>query len=141
MAARSMLFRNPAGHAGLWATLASLASALARFFETRITLASKEAKGAVAHLFGAIVCLMIALMLTLTGYVFLIVFAIVGLAHLIGVSWIWVTLVIALIHFAIALFCLVIARGQMKHPLFQETRMVLKEDSEWLKNLDQANHP
>ena len=51
-----------------------------------------------------VACAVIALVLTLTGYVFLIVFAIVGIAHLLGVSWIWVSLVVALIHFAGALF-------------------------------------
>jgi len=71
------------------------------------------------------------------GYVFLIVFAVVGIAHLLGVSWIWVALVFALLHFAGALLCVVIARAQLKKPMFRDTAAVLKEDTEWLKNLDQ----
>ena len=133
-----MTFRNPAGHKGLRASLATFVSSGVRFVESRLSLASKEAKAALMRIVVLVACAVIALVLTLTGYVFLIVFAIVGIAHLIGVSWIWVALVVALIHFAGALFALIIARGQMKHPLFADTASVLKEDTEWLKNLDQT---
>ncbi len=133
-----MQFRNPAGHQGLVASLGSLISSGARFLESRLTLASKEAKAAVIHLVTVVACALAALVLVLTGYVFLIVFAIVGLARLIGVSWIWVALFVALVHFAGALLCLIIARGQIKRPVFRDTAAVLKEDTEWLKNLDQA---
>jgi len=79
--------------------------------------------------------------LLLFGYIFLLVFAIVGLAHLIGISWIWMALILALLHFAGALFSLIIARGQAKHPMFRDTASVLKEDTEWLKTLDQTKRP
>lgn len=133
-----MTFRNPAGHKGLRANLAALVSSGTRFIESRLSLASKEAKSALLRIATLVACAVIALVLTLTGYVFLIVFAIVGVAHLLGISWIWVSLVVALIHFAGALCCVVIARGQMKHVLFRDTAAVLKEDTEWLKNLDQT---
>ena len=84
-----------------------------------------------------VTCAIIAAMLSLIGSIFLIVFAIVGIAHLLQISWIWVALVVALLHFAGALLCLIIARAQVKHPVFPETKSVLKEDTEWLKNLDQ----
>ena len=77
----------------------------------------------------------------LFGYVFLIVCLVVAIAHSIGVSWVWTALVVALLHFAGALFCLIIARGQLKRPVFRDTASVLKEDTEWLKNLDQAKRP
>lgn len=133
-----MQFRNPAGHQGLFGSLGSLVSSCARFLESRFALASKEAKAAVIHLVTLVACGMAALVLILTGYVFLIVFAIVGLAHLLGISWIWVALFVALLHFAGALLCLVIARGQLKRPVFRDTAAVLKEDTQWLKNLDQT---
>ena len=132
-----MPFRNPAGHAGLRANLTSLVSSAAHFFESRLALASKEAKAAVVHLITLVACLIAAIVLVLCGYVFLIAFALVGIAHLLGVSWIWVALVFALLHFAGALVCVVIARGNLKRPVFRDTAAVLKEDTEWLKNLDQ----
>ena len=51
---------------------------------------------------------------------------------------IWVALGFALLHFGAVLLCLIIARAQVKHPLFRETSSVLKEDTRWLKNLDQS---
>ncbi|MBA3830526.1 MAG: phage holin family protein [Chthoniobacterales bacterium] len=138
MADRSMLFRNPAGYAGLWANCAALLSSGAHFLESRLALASKEAKAAGIHLATLVACFVAAALLGLLGYLLLIVFAIVGLAHLFGVSWIWIALVVALLHFGGAIVCVVIARGQFKRPVFRDTATVLKEDTEWLKNLNQA---
>ncbi len=88
-----------------------------------------------------VVCLVVALVLSLLGFVYLVVFAIVGIAHLLGVWWLWVALGVGLLHFVVALFCLIIARAQAKHPMLQDTATVLKEDTEWLKNLDQKKRP
>ena len=138
MAEGSMPFRNPAGHRGLRQNLKSLIASLTHFVESRVKLAASESKAALRHLLVALVCAVGALVLSLLGFVYLIVFAIVGIAHLLGVSWIWVALAVALIHFAVALVCLVVARGTLKHPIFRDTTSVLKEDTEWLKNLDQT---
>jgi uncharacterized membrane protein YqjE len=136
--AGSMRFSNPAGYPGLSANLSALVSSGTRFIESRLALASKEAKSFFLRLVLLVGCVIGAAILLLLGYLFLLVFAIVGIAHLIGISWIWVALVVALLHFVGALFCLILARGQMKHPMFRETAGVLKEDTAWLKNLDQA---
>jgi uncharacterized membrane protein YqjE len=136
--AAPMRFTNPAGYSGLGANLAAFASSGARFIESRFALASQEAKDALLRIVTLVACVIGAALLLLLGYLFLIVFAIVGIAHLIGVSWIWIALVVALLHFGGALVCLVLARGQMKHPMFRQTAGVLKEDTEWLKNLDQT---
>lgn len=132
-----MRFRNPAGYPGLGANLKAFLGSGMRFVETRLSLATKEAKGTLLRLVTLLACAVIALVLVLLAYLLLMAFAIAGIAHLLGVWWIWVALVWALLHILIAFFCLVIARGQLKHPMFQETRGVLKEDTEWLKNLDQ----
>ena len=141
MAEGSMRFRNPAGHAGLRPNLKALIASFTQFVESRLKLAARESKAAVRHLVTMLVCAIAALVLSLLGFVYLIVFAIVGIAHLLGVSWIWVTLVVALLHFAIALLCVIIARGNLKHPILHDTTSVLKEDTEWLKNLDQKKRP
>src|SRR2546423_9052172 len=133
-----MPFRNPAGYAGLRQNLASMVSSLAHFFGSRFELAAKESKAALVHLLTLVGCLLAAALLALLGYLFLIVCLVVGIAHWIGISSAWTVLVAALLHFAGALFCAVIARGQFKRPMFHDTAAVLKEDTEWLKNLDQA---
>jgi uncharacterized membrane protein YqjE len=141
MAGRPMPFRNPAGHAGLRQNLISFVASLAQFFQTRLQLAVRESKAAVGHLVLMVACGIGAAVLLLFGYIFLLVFAIVGIAHLVGISWTWMALILALLHFAGALVCLVIARGQAKHPMFRDTATILKEDTEWLKNLDQTKRP
>ena len=133
-----MLFRNPAGHAGLRQNIASFIASLTQFIQSRLQLAVRDSKAAAGHLVAMVVCGIAAALLVLFGYIFLLIFAIVGLARLIGISWIWMALILALLHFAGALFCLIIARANAKHPMFRDTASVLKEDTEWLKNLDQT---
>jgi hypothetical protein len=137
MAGRPMPFRNPAGYRGLRQNLAALIASGTQFFQTRFQLALQESKGAVKHLALLAGCLIAAAIGLACGYVFLMVFVVVSLAHLFAISWIWISLALALLHFGGALFSLVLARAQLKHPFFRETTSVIKEDTEWLKNLDQ----
>jgi uncharacterized membrane protein YqjE len=134
---RPMQFRNPAGYAGLRENLVAFFTSAAEFLQSRLRLATQESKAAGRRILIVVACALIAAALTLFGYVFLVVFAIVGIARLLEISWLWVALAVALLHFGGALLCLVIARTQVKQPMFRETANVLKEDSEWLKNLDQ----
>jgi uncharacterized membrane protein YqjE len=136
-----MAFRNPAGHAGLLQTVRSLVASLTLFLESRLQLAAQESKAAVRHLVTMVACLMAAAVFLVCGYLFLIVFVIFEVAHLLGVAWMWVALGLALLHFVLALACLIFARGLLKHPILRETANVLKEDTQWLKNLDQNNRP
>ena len=134
-------FRNPAGHAGLLPTVRSMVASLTLFLESRLQLAARESKAAVRHLVMLVAFLVAAAVLSIFGYVFFIAFAIFAVAQLLGISWIWVALGLALLHFLAALSCLIIARGQLKHPILRDTASVLKEDTEWLKNLDQTKRP
>ena len=138
---RPMPLRNPAGHAGLFQTLRALVASLTQFLESRLKLAARESKAALFHVVAAVACLVAAAVFMICGYVFLIVFVIFEVAHLLEVAWIWVALGLALLHFVAALLCLAIARGQAKHLTFPDTVSVLKEDTEWLKNLDQTKRP
>ncbi len=141
MAEEATRSRNPAGHAGLLDNLLALASALAGFFESRFALFSKESKAAVVQMLGLAACLLAAVMLVAIGYVFLIASAVAGLAHLAQVSWLWVALVAAGMHFLIALVLLLAARSRMTKPLFRATASELKKDREWLKNLETTSRP
>ncbi len=85
-------------------------------------------------------CVIAALALCLMGYVFLIVSAVVGIAHLLGTSWPVVALVVALIHFIVAGVLLLVARSRITKPMFQDTRDELKKDREWLKTLNQSTN-
>jgi uncharacterized membrane protein YqjE len=139
MAGDGMQFRNPAGHAGLLNNLLALVNALAGFFESRIALFARESKGALAHFIVLAGCLVAAGVLLAFGYVFLITSAIVGIAHVLNVSWTWIALVAGMVHIALAFACLLIARGRLTKSVFSATTAEIKKDREWLKNLDKKN--
>jgi uncharacterized membrane protein YqjE len=139
MMSESTRSRNPAGHAGLLENLLALLNALAGFFESRFALLAEESKGAAVQLLILVGCVIFALLLCALGYVFLITGAVVGLAHLIGISWPCIALAAAVVHFIVALVLLLVARSRVTKPLFRATLTELKKDREWLKNLDATN--
>jgi uncharacterized membrane protein YqjE len=141
MARETVRSRNPAGHAGLLNNLLALLNALAGFIESRLALFTKESKLALVQALVLVACLIGAFMLFAFGYVFLVAAAIVGIAHLAQVSWVWIAVAAAGVHFVFALICLLIARSQAKEPPFREISAELKKDREWLKNLDQTSRP
>ena len=131
--------RNPAGHAGLLENLLALVSALAEFFEGRFALFAQESKSAALHVLILVACLILAVVLCMMGYVFIIVAAVVALAHLVGASWPVVAFAAAILHFVIALVLLLVARSRITKPVFPTTIDELKKDREWLKHLDATN--
>jgi uncharacterized membrane protein YqjE len=133
--------RNPAGHAGLLESLLALASSLAGFFESRFVLFAQESKAVLVQLVVLAACLILALLLCGFGYVFLIVSAVVGVAHLAGISWVWTALAAAGAHFVVALILLLVARSRITKPLFRATLSELRKDRQWLKNLEATNQP
>jgi uncharacterized membrane protein YqjE len=138
MSSESPPSRNPAGHSGLLENTLALLSAVADFFESRLALAGQESKSAALQILILIGCLGFAGALCVMGYVFLVVSAIVGLAHLAGTSWPWIALIVGLVHFIIALVLLLVARSRITKPMFRDTVDELKKDREWLKNLNQS---
>ena len=139
MISESPRSRNPAGRAGLLENLLALLTALAEFFESRFALLAEESKAAAVQVLILVGCLIFALLLSAVGYVFLVTGVIVGLAHLAGISWPWIALAAAALHFIIALALVLIARSRITKPLFGATLAELKKDREWLKNLDTTN--
>jgi uncharacterized membrane protein YqjE len=126
---------NPAGHTGLLDNVLALISALAAFFESRFALIAEESKSAAVHLLILVGCLIFALLLCALGYVFLITGAVVGIAHLAGISWAWIALAAAGLHFIIALVLVLIAKSRITKPFFRASLAELKKDREWLRNL------
>ena len=133
-----MRFRNPAGHAGLLNNLLSLANSLAGFFETRIALFARESKSALLHLLLLAGAVVTALVLVVSGYIFLIVSIIFGIAHAAGISWVWIALAGALLHFVLAIGCGLFAKSQLTKPMFEFSMAELKRDREWLKTLNKS---
>src|SRR5437588_12417381 len=130
---------NPAGHAGLLENLLALASAVMDFFESRFALFAQESKTAAVQVLILAGSVVFALLLCAMGYVFLITGVVVGLAHLLGISWAWIALAAAALHFIVATVLVLIARSRMTKPVFRATLAELKKDRQWLKNLDVTN--
>ena len=130
--------RNPAGHSGLLDNALGLLSAVVEFFESRFVLLAQESKSAAVQLLILVGCVIAALALCVMGYVFLIVSAVVGIAHLLGTSWPVVALVAALVHFIIAGVLVLVARSRISKPMFRDSIDELKKDREWLKTLNQS---
>ncbi|MFL6529912.1 MAG: phage holin family protein [Chthoniobacterales bacterium] len=139
MAGEPMRFRNPAGHAGLLNNLVAFANSLAGFFECRIALLLHESKGALVHILLMAGALVFALVLLGAGYVFLVVSIVFGIAHKLGVSWVWIAFFAAILHLLLAGGCAFFALMQMKKPMFKATLNELKRDREWLKDSDRRN--
>ena len=139
MISESSRSRNPAGHAGLFQNLFAFVNALAEFFESRFALLAEESKAAAVQLLILAGCLVFALLLCALGYVFLITGAVVGLAHLAGISWPWIALAAAGLHFIIALVLFLIAWSRITKPFFRVTLAEIRKDREWLRNLDATN--
>lgn len=139
MAGDTMRFRNPAGHAGLIHNLLALVNSLAGFLESRVGLFAKESKTALVQILVLLACVTGAVILVVLGYLFLVASAIVAIAHSLHLSWIWISLAAAGLHFILALICLLVARSWMKQSMFEATAAELKKDREWLKNLDKRS--
>jgi hypothetical protein len=75
------------------------------------------------------------------GYIFLVVSAVFGIAHLVQISWIWIALIAAVAHFLLAIGAVIIARAKMIRAPYPELSAELKKDREWLKNLDVSSRP
>jgi uncharacterized membrane protein YqjE len=138
MSSESPPSRNPAGHSGLLDNALALISAVVEFFEIRFAMVAQESKAAAVQMLILVGCVIAALALLVMGYVFLIVSAVVGIAHLLGTSWPVVALVVALVHFIIAGVLLLVARTRITRPMFRDTVDELKKDREWLKTLNQS---
>jgi len=138
MSSGSLPSRNPAGHSGLLDNALGLISAVVAFFESRFVLLAQESKSAAVQLLILVGCVIAALALCVMGYVFLIVSAVVGIAHLLGTSWPVVALVAALVHFIIAGVLVLVARNRITKPMFRDSIDELKKDREWLKTLNQS---
>src|SRR2546423_6985223 len=125
---------------GFIGSLVALASAFADFFESRAALIANESKAAAVQFILVALCLVGTLLFFAFGYVFLLATAVVAIARLANVSWLWVALGAAGLHLLIALILLLVAALGIKKPIFRETTAELKKDREWLKSLD-TNHP
>ena len=121
---------------GLFSHLRALLGAKLAYLRARLLLAGLEGKEAAVH-YALIVGLAIgALVISVFGYLFLVIAVVFLIAWACGGgnAWIWVTLGAAFVHFLGAATLLVVAKGKLSQPMFAATLDELKKDQQWLKN-------
>jgi uncharacterized membrane protein YbhN (UPF0104 family) len=141
MAFDTLRSRDAAGHGGLIGILLSLVTDFAALAESRLSLFVRESKTALVQIIALVACLLAAVLFVALGYIFLVVSAIFGVAQLAEISWIWIALIAAFVHFLLALAAVLLARAKMLKAPYPELATELKKDREWLKNLDVSSRP
>lgn len=132
---------SAAERGGLFSNLLSLVNALATFFEARAALFASESKRALVQVVVLAASLLAAILFFGLGYLFLIALIVAAVAHLLEISWEWSALGAALIHFILAVICLLVMVTRLKRHPFPETAAELRRDREWLRNLDVTSRP
>lgn len=126
--------RRAAADAGLFGRISGYLGALSTYLRARFQLAGLEAKEAIVHyaIIGALAAG--AMVVAIFGYFFLWMAVIFGIAWFIPSegAWIWVTLAVALLHFAGAVGLVFWARAKLAAPMFTATLQEFKKDNEWL---------
>ncbi len=135
MARASARSWNPAGHAGLIDNAVGFVSALFAYVETRAALLAVESKALLLQLGMVVAFGLGALIALMFGYVFVVASIVVGIAHATGISWTWMALAAGLLHIALAVVCVFLAKNKLRGRLYPEMRMELKRDQQWLKSL------
>ena len=135
MARASARVRNPSGHAGLIDNAIGSISALFAYVETRGALLAVESKALLLQLAAVVAFALGALIAVVFGYIFILGSLIVGIAHLSGISWTWIALGTGLLHIALAVVCVLLAKEKLTGRLYPETWSELKKDQQWLKSL------
>ncbi len=133
--------RPRAGQTGLVQNLGRLVSSIVEFVAVRADLLAHEAKAAAGSLLIVAIALVAALLFLTLGYFFLLVSVVVAIAKFAGVSWIWVAVAGALLHFVLAIICLLVARAKLSPPPLAGFFSELGRDREFLKNIDETSNP
>lgn len=118
---------------GLVGDLLSLGGSLGRHVQALVELAGVESREALALYLRLAVMLGAALVFLVFGYVLLLLFISFLCAAVFGISWVWISLALAVLHFLVAFVCANHVRTHMKSPVFESTRAELRRDFEQLK--------
>jgi uncharacterized membrane protein YqjE len=126
--------RRAAEAGGLWDHATTLVAAKLAYFKARLELAGIEAREAGVH-FGIIAGLaVVALVMLVFGYFFLVLAAVflIGWALGGGNAWAWVLLGAALLHLAGTAALLLVAKIKLGRPTFEATLDEFRKDKAWL---------
>jgi len=124
--------KNAARPKGLLTEFLSLTGSVGRHIQALLDLAGEESKEALALYLRLAIMLGAALVFLVFGYVLSLLFVVFVIEALFQISWVWITLALALLHFVVAYICANHVRKHFRSPIFEITRRELKKDFETL---------
>ena len=104
-----------------------------RHVQALIQLASLETKEAAMVGLRLLALVIASMVLAIFGYVLILLFIAFLLALVFGVSWLWISLGLALLHFAGLAICAFLVIKSLRSPFFKATAAELKRDFDALK--------
>lgn len=119
---------GPEATRGIVAELLGFASSLGRHIQALLALAGHESKEAAFHYLRVIAAAVVALVFVLLGYLFLLLFVAFLLAAALKISWIWIALGFAVLHFLVTAGCLFYVKARIQSPMFTATASEFKKD-------------
>ena len=114
--------------------LLRFAGTFGRHIQGLVQLASLEGKEAALVGVRLLALLIASVVLAIFGYVLILLFIAFLLAIVFGVSWLWISLGLALLHFAGLAICAFLVVKSLRSPFFKATAVELKRDFEALKS-------
>ena len=110
------------------------AGTFGRHIQGLVQLASLEGKEAAMVGVRLLALLIASVVLAIFGYVLVLLFVAFLLAAVFGVSWLWISLGLALLHFAGLAICAFLIVKSLRSPFFKATAAELKRDFDTLKS-------
>jgi uncharacterized membrane protein YqjE len=123
----------PAGQ-GVWAETLNLFGSLGRHLQGLFALASLETREAAGIYLRAAIAVVAGLVLAVFGYFLLLFFLAFLLATIFHISWLWISLGFAVLHFAGAAACGFYVKQRVGSPVFRATSAELRRDLGTLQN-------
>jgi uncharacterized membrane protein YqjE len=114
--------------------LLRFAGTFGRHIQGLVQLASLEGKEAAMVGVRLLALLIASVVLAVFGYVLVLLFVAFLLATVFGVSWLWISLGLALLHFAGLAICAFLIVKSLRSPFFKATAAELKRDFDTLKS-------
>jgi uncharacterized membrane protein YqjE len=119
---------------GVIPELLRFAGSAGKHFQGLLQLATLETKEAALVGIRLVALLIASVVFAVFGYVLALFFVAFLLAFVFGVSWIWISLGLALLHLLGVAICAFIAMRYLRNPFFKATMAELQRDFEALKN-------
>jgi uncharacterized membrane protein YqjE len=114
--------------------LLRFAGSAGRHLQALLQLASIETKEAALVGLRLLALLVASVVFAVFGYLLALFFVAFLLAFVFGISWIWISLGLAVLHLLAVAFCALAAKHYLRNPFFKATMAELQRDFEALKN-------